>query len=268
MQLLTNGFQYTYDPFDLGKKGNKQFGTSLPLGVLGAGNQRLCRADIRRWAQRCPDGGARLCSSRRPGSGKSMRATAFDREAASMMGIDTDRVIAITFFIASMLAGAAGVMFGLSTWGSRTTSWGFSRASRPSPRPSSAASAASPVPCSAASSSGCVESFAIGYVGGQWSDIVIFGLLILFMLFRPTGLLGLARNPEGMSDESNTPRSGAARRGRPDADRRRLVGCRVRGSPGSKARLLRARGARLGRLAGSGQAVRSSSPSRRLSRSG
>ena len=42
-----------------------------------------------------------------------MRATSFDLEAASMMGIDVDRVIVVTFFIGSVLAGAAGVMNGL-----------------------------------------------------------------------------------------------------------------------------------------------------------
>jgi len=50
---------------------------------------------------------------RRTTVGKAMRATSFDLEAASMMGIDVDRVIAFTFLVGSALAGAAGVMTGI-----------------------------------------------------------------------------------------------------------------------------------------------------------
>jgi branched-chain amino acid transport system permease protein len=121
--------------------------------------------------------------------GKSMRATAFDREAASMMGIDTDRVIAITFFVASMLAGAAGVMFGLYL-GVTYYFMGFLAGLKAFTAAVIGGIGSIPGAMLGGLIIGLVESFAIGYVGGQWSDIVIFGLFILFMLFRPSGLLG------------------------------------------------------------------------------
>ncbi len=188
VQLLTNGFQYTYDPFDLGKKGNEEFGplyhtvftvggnpvTVVQVFVVGAALFLMAALTL-------------LVSRTR--FGKAMRATAYDREAASMMGIDTDRVIAITFFIASMLAGAAGVMFGLYL-GVTYYFMGFLAGLKAFTAAVIGGIGSIPGAMLGGLIIGLVESFAIGYVGGQWSDIVIFGLLILFMLFRPRGLLG------------------------------------------------------------------------------
>jgi len=121
--------------------------------------------------------------------GKAMRATAFDREAASMMGIDTDRVISATFFIGSALAGASGVMYGL--WLSDTYFFvgflyglkGFTAAVVGGIGSIKGAMVGGLLV-------GVVETFAGVYFGGQWKDLVVFGILILFLLFRPTGLFG------------------------------------------------------------------------------
>ena len=192
VQLLTNGFQYTYNPFELGTNGNGSFGplyhtvfnvklggqtnpvTAVQILVVGAAIV-LCAALV-------------LLVSRTK-FGKAMRATAFDREAASMMGIDTDRVIAMTFFVASVLAGAAGVMFGLYL-GVTYYFMGFLAGLKAFTAAVVGGIGSIPGAMLGGLLIGLVESFAGGYVGGQWSDIVIFGVFILFMLFRPTGLLG------------------------------------------------------------------------------
>jgi branched-chain amino acid transport system permease protein len=122
--------------------------------------------------------------------GKAMRATAFDREAANMMGIETDRVIAITFFIASLLAGAAGVMFGLYI-GETYYFMGFLAGLKAFSAAVVGGIGSIPGAMAGGLLIGVTESFATGYVGGQWGDIVVFGILIFFMLFRPTGLFGV-----------------------------------------------------------------------------
>jgi branched-chain amino acid transport system permease protein len=73
--------------------------------------------------------------------GRAMRATSHDREAASMMGIDVDRVIVITFLLGSALAGAAGVM--VDSCSARVPHHGIHRRSKALQPRSSAASAAS-----------------------------------------------------------------------------------------------------------------------------
>jgi branched-chain amino acid transport system permease protein len=125
--------------------------------------------------------------------GKAMRATAYDREAANMMGINTDRVIAATFFIGSVLAGAAGVMFGLYELGPEVYYFmGFIAGLKAFTAAVVGGIGSIPGAMAGGLLIGLVEQFSIGYVGGQWSDIVVFGILILFMLVRPSGLFGSA----------------------------------------------------------------------------
>ena len=187
-QLLTNGFQYTYDPFDLGKKGTEEFGPLYHTVFSVDGNPvTVVQLFVVSTALFLMLALVLLVS--RTKFGKAMRATAYDREAASMMGIDTDRVIAMTFFIASVLAGAAGVMFGLYL-GVTYYFMGFLAGLKAFTAAVIGGIGSIPGAMLGGLLIGLVESFAIGYVGGQWSDIVIFGLLIMFMLFRPTGLLG------------------------------------------------------------------------------
>ena len=188
VQLLTNGYQYTYDPFDLGKKGNESFGPLYHSVFSVAGNPvYVVQIFVVSAALFLMVALVLLVS--RTKFGKALRATAFDREAASMMGIDTDRVIAMTFFIASVLAGAAGVMFGLYL-GVTYYFMGFLAGLKAFTAAVIGGIGSIPGAMLGGLLIGLVESFSIGYVGGQWADIVIFGILILFMLFRPTGLLG------------------------------------------------------------------------------
>ena len=188
VQLLTNGYQYTYDPFDLGKKGNAEFGPLYHTVFSVAGNSvTVVQIFVVSAAVFLMVALVLLVS--RTKFGKALRATAFDREAASMMGIDTDRVIAMTFFIASVLAGAAGVMFGLYL-GVTYYFMGFLAGLKAFTAAVIGGIGSIPGAMLGGLLIGLVESFSIGYVGGQWADIVIFGILIMFMLFRPTGLLG------------------------------------------------------------------------------
>jgi branched-chain amino acid transport system permease protein len=121
--------------------------------------------------------------------GKAMRATSYDREAAAMMGINTDRVIASTFFIGSVLAGAAGVMFGL-LFSQIFHFMGFLAGLKGFTAAVVGGIGSIPGAMLGGLLVGLAEALAGGYLGGRWADLTVFGILILVLLIRPTGLLG------------------------------------------------------------------------------
>jgi branched-chain amino acid transport system permease protein len=121
--------------------------------------------------------------------GKAMRAVSFDREAAAMMGIDPDRVIATTFFVGSALAGAAGVMFGL-VYSQIYHLIGFIAGLKGFTAAVVGGIGSIPGAMLGGLLVGMTESWAQGYLNGNVADLVVFGILIGFMLIRPTGLLG------------------------------------------------------------------------------
>jgi branched-chain amino acid transport system permease protein len=121
--------------------------------------------------------------------GKAMRATSFDREAAAMMGINVDRVIASTFFVGSVLAGVAGVMFGL-LYSQIFHLMGFLAGLKGFTAAVVGGIGSIPGAMLGGLLVGLTEAYANGYLGGQWGDLTVFAILIVVLLVRPSGLLG------------------------------------------------------------------------------
>ena len=125
--------------------------------------------------------------------GKAMRATSYDREAAQMMGINTDRVIASAFFIGSAIAGAAGVMYGLA-FDNIFHLIGFENGLKAFTAWVIGGIGSIPGAAIGGLVVGLAESYSTGYIpnGTTYQDLWVFSLLIAVLLVRPTGLLGKA----------------------------------------------------------------------------
>lgn len=124
-------------------------------------------------------------------TGKAMRATSFDREAAEMMGISVDRVISSTFFVGSALAAAGGVMFGI-VFGQIFSLMGFTAGLKGFTAAVVGGIGSIPGAMLGGFLIGLTEAFATGYLpgGSTYANLYVFALLISMFLIRPSGLLG------------------------------------------------------------------------------
>ena len=124
--------------------------------------------------------------------GKQMRAVAADREAAEMLGINVNFTIAATFFLGSALAGIAGVMAGL-LFNQVSNTIGFVVGLKAFTASVVGGIGSLPGAVLGGLLIGVAESFITGYVSSTYTNLLVFALLIVVLLVRPSGLFGRAQ---------------------------------------------------------------------------
>lgn len=121
--------------------------------------------------------------------GKAMRAVSEDKEAAGLMGISTNRTITITFAIGSALAAVASIFFGATYVYIKPTT-----GSMPGIKAFTAAvfGGIGSIPGAMLGGIllGIIEQMSKTYISTLWSDAIVFGVLVLVLIVKPTGLLG------------------------------------------------------------------------------
>jgi branched-chain amino acid transport system permease protein len=121
--------------------------------------------------------------------GRGIRATAQDAETAALMGVNIDRVVMLTFFLGGVLAGAAGTLYGVFFESAR-----YDIGFLPGIKAFTAAVLGGIGNIRGALLGGILlgllEKWGATVLGGEWTDVFAFTVLVVVLMFRPTGLLG------------------------------------------------------------------------------
>ena len=122
-------------------------------------------------------------------TGKAMRAVAFNRDAASLMGIPVNRIITVTFAIGSALAAAAGVLVGLTNPRIEPL-MGIMPGIKAFVAAVLGGIGSIPGAVIGGLLMGVSEYLVVGYISSTYRDAIAFIILILVLLLKPAGLLG------------------------------------------------------------------------------
>ena len=121
--------------------------------------------------------------------GKAMRAVSEDKEAAELMGISVNRTITVTFAIGSALAGVAAIFYGAAYTYIRPTTGAM-----PGIKAFTAAvfGGIGSIPGAMLGGIllGVIEQLSKTYISTLWADAIVFGVLVIVLVVKPTGLLG------------------------------------------------------------------------------
>ena len=121
--------------------------------------------------------------------GRAMRATAENATTARLLGVKTNRIVVLTFMIASALAGAAGVLVGMMSnsvspyMGAQMAGKGFAIMLLGGLGNLKGAMVGGLI-------LGIAEILSVGYLTSSYRDAFAFGVMILILIFRPSGLFG------------------------------------------------------------------------------
>lgn len=121
--------------------------------------------------------------------GKAMRAVSEDKEAARLMGVNVNKTISLTFALGSALGALGGVLYSVAYYQVEPY-MGIMPGLKAFVAAVLGGIGIIPGAMLGGFVMGLVESLSIGYISSRWSNAIVFGILILVLLFKPAGILG------------------------------------------------------------------------------